>query len=125
MRRTIRLAVLLAPLLALGCAVGGRANDPFRGGPDGERTIRIEVRNFNFADATVFVFRGTERVRLGAVTGKTDADFEVAWTLTQPLRVQIDLLAGDRCSTRSMDVSPGEVIQVQVPLDLSSDPDCR
>lgn len=125
MRRTAVLAVAVSTALGAGCAFGSTVDNPFQGGAGGERTIRVEVRNFNFADATIFVFRGTERIRLGTVTGKTDADYQVEWTLTQPLRVEIDLLAGDRCSTRTMDVSPGEVIGVQVPLDLSSDPDCR
>ena len=124
MRRIATAVLLVTTALGAGCVRAGAADNPFRRGVDGERTIRIEVRNFNFADATVFAFRGTERVRLGTVTGKTDEDFRVAWTLTQPLRIQIDLLAGGRCTTRPMNVSPGEVVEIQVPLDLRSDPDC-
>lgn len=124
MRRTATLTPLVVLALTSGCLAGGRADNPFQGGPAGERTILIEVRNFNFADATIFAFRGTERIRLGTVTGKTDENFRVEWTLSQPLRVQIDLLAGGRCTTRAMDVSPGAVIEVQVPIDLARDPDC-
>ncbi len=116
-------AALAVAALGTACSPRTTAN-PFQGGVDGERTIRVEVRNLNFSDATIYAFRGTERVRLGVVTGKTDEDFRLAWTLNQPLRIQIDLLAGSRCTTRAMDVVPGEVIQVQVPSDLARDPNC-
>lgn len=124
---TVRFLALFAALslatLGSACAARTTAN-PFQGGVDGERTIEVEIRNLNFADATIYAFRGTERIRLGVVTGKTDEAFRVAWTLNQPLRIQIDLLAGARCTTRAMDVAPGEVVQVEVPSDLARAPDC-
>lgn len=123
LRRLPLLAVLLATLVGTGCLRGGASN-PFVASEGGERSIRIEVRNFNFADATLWALRGGERIRMGVVTGKTDRSFDVRWTVTLPLQIEIDLLAGDRCVTRPMSVDPGEVIQLQIAVDLASSPDC-
>jgi hypothetical protein len=122
-RPLARLAILIVAMSASGCFRGGAPN-PFESGPDGDRSIRIEVRNFNFADATLYALRGAERIRLGVVTGKTDQNFEVPWTVTRPLQIEINLLAGDRCVTRRLTVDPGEVISLQIQVDLFSDPDC-
>lgn len=105
--------------------LGGGVRNPFAGGPQGERTISVEVRNDNFSDATIHVFRGGERVRAGVVVGKGRETFRVAWTLTRAFSVEIDLLGGGRCLTRELQVSPGDRIQVEVPLDITNDPDCR
>jgi hypothetical protein len=123
MRRWTVVPALLVLLVGTGCATGGAAN-PFGDGEGGDRSIRIEVRNFNFADATLYALRGSERIRMGVVTGKTDDTFEIPWTVTLPLRIEINLLAGERCVTRPMNVDPGEVIQLQIEIDLSRSPDC-
>lgn len=119
-----RAVLTLATLLALSGCAASALRSPFGGGADGEGAIRIEVRNFNFADATVHLVRGVERVRLGVVTGKTDRSYDVAWPRTQSLQVDIDLLAGVRCTTPPRDVTPGEVIYIRIPVELQSDPDC-
>jgi hypothetical protein len=123
MKRRIGTVLLLASLAASGCAAGTQGS-PFQGGADGERSIRIEVRNLNFSDATLHALRGSERVRLGIVTGKTDRSFDVPWTLSLPLQIQIDLLAGERCTTRPMQVDPGDVIQLQIESVLGRSGDC-
>ena len=124
MRTVLAAAALVVAVFAGGCA-GSRTDNPFQGGAQGERSIRVEVRNLNFADATLYAYRGSERIRMGIVTGKTDAEFTVPWTVTVPLRIEIDLLAGDRCITRPMSVDPGDVIQVQIEIDLRSSLDCN
>lgn len=113
----------LVLLFTTGCAATQTAN-PFDGAVQGDRTIRIEVRNFNFADATLFARRGSQRIRMGVVTGKTDRNFDVPWTISVPLQVEINLLAGDRCITPPRNVEPGEVILLQIPINLSNDSDC-
>lgn len=119
-----RLIVALAALVAASGCLGGGLPNPFEAGESGDRSIRVEVRNFNFADATLYAYRGAERMRLGVVTGKTDRDYQLAWPSTQTMRVEINLLAGERCTTRTQNVSPGDVIYVQIPVDFRSDPDC-
>jgi hypothetical protein len=123
MRLRSTTALLFAALAAAGCASNG-AGGPFGGGPDGERTVRIEVRNLNFADATLHALRGSERVRLGIVTGKTDRTFDVEWTVALPLQVEINLLAGGRCTTREMNVDPGDIVELQIQSVLRTTDDC-
>jgi hypothetical protein len=112
-----------ALLFATACSVT-RAGSPFEASVEGDRTIRIEVRNFNFADATLYARRGSERIRMGVVTGKTDQTFNIPWSVSLPLQVEINLLAGDRCITRPRSVEPGEVILVQIQINMANDPDC-
>ena len=117
-------AVLSFALLLATACTAGRTGSPFDAPYEGEGDIRIEVRNFNFADATLYARRGSERIRMGVVTGKTDQTFDLSWSVAFPLQVEISLLAGDRCVTRPRNVEPGEVILIQVPINLANDPDC-
>lgn len=123
MNRWSTAVLSLAVLLATGCAAT-TAGSPFEASAEGDRTIRIEVRNFNFADATLYARRGSERIRMGVVTGKTDRTFDIPWTISFPLSVEINLLAGERCVTRPRSAEPGESILIQIPIDLRNDPDC-
>jgi len=107
--RLIRLAALLA---VASCASASGAPGPSRQGGD---EIHIDVLNHNFSDATIWaVAREAKRNRLGVVTGKTDASYVLAWDFVQPLRLEIDLLAGPRCLTRAIDVDPGDVLQLEI-----------
>lgn len=112
-----------ALLFASGCAAP-RAGSPFEVAAEGDRSIRIEVRNFNFADATLYARRGAERIRMGVVTGKTDRTFDLPWPVSYPLQVEIDLLAGERCTTRPRSVEPGEIILIQIQVAIANDPEC-
>ena len=119
--RPSRLALLPAVLLATACASTGTP-DPFDDAGPG--SIRIEVVNLNFNDATLHALRGGERHRLGIVNGKGSASYTMEWRVSQPLRIEIDLLASDQCTTRAMQVDPGDIIELQIELDMSRDPDC-
>lgn len=118
-------AALLVAAALTGCALSGGPRNPFQGGPDGERTISVEARNDNFADATVYVFRGGERIRAGVVTGKDQRTFRIAWTVHRSFQAEIDLLGGGRCLTRELQVAPGDRVQIVVPIDITNDPECR
>ncbi len=109
MRRMLHFIMLLA-LTSCATSAGGR-EEAWRG--DGE--IRIDILNHNFADATIWVFvRDAHRERLGTVTGKTDETYVLDWDFTQPLSLEIKLLAGPRCLTRSIDVDPGDILQLEI-----------
>ena len=118
-----RTALLVLALTGAACAAPTQGS-PFGVGPEGERTISIEVRNLNFSDATLHALRGAERVRLGTVTGKTDRTFRIEWTISVPLQIEIDLLAGERCTTRALNVDPGDAITLQIESDLRRSGDC-
>lgn len=127
-----RLAAVLAAAAVLaveGCApaqaLRGTRN-PFGNDDPGSAEVRIRVVNFNFSDATVWtVIRNGRRQRLGTVTGKADATFDVPWTFTEPLRLEFHLLAGPRCFTEELSVDPGDIIELQISVDPDADPMCR
>ncbi|MEZ4425574.1 MAG: hypothetical protein R3E98_19420 [Gemmatimonadota bacterium] len=122
-RRAPLLAVLL--LLTTACASGnprGR-DDVFREG--NAATVQVDVLNLNFADATLWALRGGQRVRLGIARGKQEATFTIPWDFSMPLQVEIDLLAGQRCFTESIDVDPGDVIYLELHENLGAYYRCR
>lgn len=108
----------------MGCGSLGLPN-PYASGPDGQTAIRLTVQNRNFADATVHVLRGGERLRMGIVTGTMQREFRIPWRISQQMSVDIRLLAGERCLSREMVVDPGDDIYLEVPADVSTDPDCN
>jgi hypothetical protein len=122
--RASRAALLLTAILVLGVS-GCKAIAP---GLFGERrarpSIRIEVTNLNFQDATLHAVRNGERTRLGTVTGKGSATYTLEWRVPLPLSFEIDLLAGGRCTTRPITVDPGERIQLQIEVDIRRQIDC-
>jgi hypothetical protein len=132
MNRSIRTAAfpaLLGLLLAGACATAntpkGEGN-PFSQDLAERNQVQITVMNFNFSDATVWALvRDGRRTRLGYVTGKTDAVFTMPWTMSEPLRLEFDLLADVRCTTEQIMVDPGDLLELQISLDPRSDPQCR
>ena len=112
MKRLLQLTVLLA-LTSCATSAGGREGREAAWRRDGE--IRIDILNHNFSDATIWVFvSNAQRERLGTVTGKTDESYVLPWDFTQPLSLEIKLLAGPRCLTRSIDVDPGDIMQLEI-----------
>lgn len=119
-------ATVLGLLVAVGiggCRTGSAAKDPF-GGDRGMNQIRIEVRSLNWNDATLYALSGGERRRIGVVPSMGEEEFVFDWRMSDVLRIEIDLLAGDRCVTREMMVDPGDRIYLQIESDLSRDPEC-
>lgn len=115
--------ILLVTLISTGCS--RRAEPVFGSGPNGERTLVLEVSNQNFNEATIYVLRYGDRIRAGNVIGKSRATLRVRWASSAPLRVEIRLLADETCITREVSAEPGDVVSVEVPSDLRLDPDCQ
>lgn len=126
----MRARSLAAPLLAaaLLLTVTGCGILPGGSGLFGERRarpqIRIQVTNLNFQDATLHALRGGERHRLGTVTGKGSATYTLDWRTPLPLQLEVDLLAGGRCTTRPITLDPGDEVQFQIEVDLRRMIDC-
>ena len=118
MRALARLAIavsLTLPLATTGC---GTFLDSKLFGETGPREqIRIEVTNFNFNDATLHALHGGDRHRLGTAPGKGFMVFTMEWRRSEPLQIEIDILAGDRCLTRALTVDPGDEISLQIQED--------
>jgi outer membrane biogenesis lipoprotein LolB len=115
---------LLAVVSTSGCtAVQGPAANPFE-----ERRvsrIRLDVINNNFNDATLYAYRGPQRQRLGVVTGKTSATYTIDWPQSQQLRVEISLLTGGSCTTNTIQVDPGNVVELQIRDDFVRGSQCQ
>jgi hypothetical protein len=122
--RVPRTGLLVAAVLLLSTA-GCKAIAPGLFGEKRARpSIRIDVTNLNFQDATIHAVRNGERHRLGTVTGKGSASYTMEWRIPVPLQIEIDLLAGGRCTTRPVTVDPGERIQLQIEVDIRRQIDC-
>jgi len=119
MRRRSLIAVICA--LVVGCAARTDTPNPFETGRSGGGQIELRVENLNFNDATLHAVSDGSRVRLGRVTGKSQATFQVDWPFVRDLRVEISLLASSDYTTRRLTVSPGESIRllIQTPLNRS------
>lgn len=112
-------------LLVFSSACGGSAANALDANglaPDGQ--ITIEVVNSSYSEATLHVFRGGERFRLGVVGALDEVGFELEWRLSLELQLSIRLLAGPSCLTRPIGVDPGDIIEVSIKNNLRQDLDC-
>ena len=113
-------ALGLAFFLA-GCAVASPRVDPFGGGSAGATSIRLDVENRNFYDATIYVIEDQGRARrVGDVVGNGSRSFQVPWEFAAAMSFRIDLLAGGSCTTPPVVVSPGEIVGLQVVSNVES-----
>lgn len=87
--------------------------------------INIEVINRGFQDATLYALSFKGRLRLGTVTGTRTANYMLPWETSDILRIEIDLLAGGKCTTRPIMTDPGDIILLEINSRMMSDPDCR
>jgi hypothetical protein len=122
-RASILFATTLATLLAAtACASGGRptaGGDPFRGGGGGGAStqsdeIQIRVHNANFNEARIYAVRPGVRRRVGRIQGANDEVFRIPWSVTNTVRFEIDVLGGQRCTTRTVQAIPGETLLLTI-----------
>jgi len=130
-RNRLALAVVLSSALiaSAACVASGRAigGDPFQGGSagsrrsnDGPSEIRIQVRNSNFNEATIYAIRLGSRRRLGRVQGVSDGEFTMRLMNSDQIQFEVDLLASEGCLTRRVFVEPGQTLRLII--DSSSRP---
>jgi hypothetical protein len=124
-----RVTSLAFALLVAGCGGGqmisGGGGGPFAAAEDGPQTISIHVQNLNFNDATLWAISPGGRQRLGIVGGKNDAVYRISWNTPQTLQLEIDVLAGSRCTTEPLQVDPGDSLDLQIQIDLAMQQRCR
>lgn len=111
----VSIAFLVLVLGLTGCSAR-QAGGPLP--PSGSRTT-IRVENQNFLDMTVYVFRGSQRVRLGTVSGVSSRVFTIPQNLVfgaTPLRFQADPV-GSRSTAMSHEISvrPGDQVTMTIP----------
>lgn len=117
---------LLPTLLVVGACgtVSSSTPDPFAG-PETRNEVRVYVQNANFYDARVYALVEGVRRQLGYVGGKTDGVFTFPLSFSQPLRLEINLLAGPTCVTEELPVDPGDTLQLQIMPDPIGQDFCR
>ena len=118
--RTAALALSLASALVLpACASRGGENA-------GEPTERVApepttlvVHNRNFSDMTIYVLRGSQRIRLGMASGNRESRFTIPQNLIfgiATLQFLADPIGGSRTPvSQEIRVTEGDVISLTIP----------
>ena len=117
-----RMAVLCMVLAgaSLGCAPTLRS--PFVGREDA--TIRVQIDNRSFEDATVHAVWPGRRLRLGTVIGSMSATYTLQLDRSVLLHFEIDLLAGPECRTQQIWADPGDIILLEIDRRFINGFDC-
>ena len=114
MRTIASLSLALALLTAPACA---RLRSSAPPGPEPKTTVRVD--NQSFLDMNVYVWRSSQRLRLGFVNGHSAQTFELPRGLlfgATPLRFQADPVGGSRTPiSEEIVVSPGDEVVLQIP----------
>jgi len=119
-------AVLL--LAAAGCASSGSGSTGTAPGvfiDSRVTTVRIEVLNLNFQPARLYTYRRGTRSFLGTVAGADDKNFVVDWDNSEPMYIEIDMLAGPKCYTDELMVDPGDILELRIQSVFARTEACR
>ena len=115
-RRGMTMAVLVA-CLALASACSMNKNPDEMAEPVPPTRLRVENQAFN--DMTIYVYRSSQRIRLGTATGNSVTRLTIPANLifgATPLRFQADPIGGSRAPISSeITVSPGDEIVLTIP----------
>lgn len=101
--------------LAAGCMPG---TDPETAAEPAEPAY-LRVENRAFLDMTIYVFRSSQRMRLGQATGNSTTRFRIPDNLlfgATGLRFQADPIGGSRTPvSQEISVSPGDEVTLMIP----------
>lgn len=113
------LRVAAAALLTLAAAPACHSTPETAGEaptPEAKTTLRVENRRFN--DMTIYVLRGTQRVRLGTATGNSTTRFTIPPHLifgATSLQFLADPIGGtDTPVSQAIVVTAGDEIELQI-----------
>lgn len=114
--RAAMVAVLWGSIaLTAGCSRNNPADDMGEPVPP----TRLKVENQAFLDMNIFVFRSSQRIRLGTVNGNSTTRLTIPANLifgATPLRFQADPIGGSRQSiSQEITVSPGDEVVLTIP----------
>lgn len=80
---------------------------------------RLRVENQAFLDMTIYVYRSSQRIRLGQASGNATTRFTIPANLifgSTPLRFQADPIGGSRTPlSQEISVSPGDEVMLTIP----------
>jgi hypothetical protein len=108
-------------MFAVGCMALASActqNKPEEGA-EPQAPTRLRVENQAFLDMTIYVYRNSQKIRLGTATGNSTTRFTVPSNLifgATPLRFQADPIGSNRRSiSEEITVSPGDEVTLTIP----------
>ncbi|MBA3671536.1 MAG: hypothetical protein H0W68_05875 [Gemmatimonadaceae bacterium] len=114
-RRVVLALVMMVAGVSAGCtrsAVEEQAAEPVP-----KTQIRVDNQAFN--DMTIYVYRSSQRIRLGTATGSSTTRLVIPASLlfgATPLRFQADPIGGNRTPiTEEITVSPGDEVRLTIP----------
>jgi hypothetical protein len=117
--RWTRLATMsmLCCALALGAACSGNTKEDQAAEPIPPTYVRVENRAY--LDMTIYVYRSSQRIRLGMANGNSTTKMLIPPNLlfgSTPLRFQADPIGANRQPTsQEISVSPGDEVQLIIP----------
>jgi len=104
-----------ASLLAAGAACYGKGKNA----PEPIARTTVKVVNQGFLDRNIYVMRGSERVRLGTVSGNSTQVLTIPSSIVQSLmslRFVADPIGGRTpAATEEITVSPGDQVVLTIP----------
>jgi hypothetical protein len=108
---------LLLGALSLGGACSRNSKEDVAAEP--VPVTELKVENRAFLDMTIFVYRNSQRVRLGIANGNSTVKFVIPANLlfgSTPLRFQADPIGRNRQPvTQEISVSPGDEVNLIIP----------
>jgi hypothetical protein len=109
--------VLMMACLALAGACSRNKNPDETAEPVPPTRLRVE--NQAFLDMTIYVYRSSQRIRLGTATGNSVTRLTIPANLifgATPLRFQADPIGGNRAPISSeITVAPGDEVVLTIP----------
>jgi hypothetical protein len=105
--------------LVVLCLLSAACHQGVNPGPPEPRTdTRLRVQNQNFQDMNVYVLAGSQRIRLGTVTGLSTQVFPIPPDLVRGtlLRFEVHPIGGrDNPRSETISVQPGDEVQLTIP----------
>ena len=115
-RRAVTMVLVMA-CLALASACSRNKNPDEMAEPVPPTRLRVE--NQAFLDMTIYVYRSSQRIRLGTATGNSVTRLTIPANLifgATPLRFQADPIGGSRAPISSeITVAPGDEVVLTIP----------
>jgi hypothetical protein len=118
-RRWTRLTTLsmLCGALALSAACSGNTKEDEAAEPVPPTYVKVENRAY--LDMTIYVYRSSQRIRLGVANGNNTTKMLIPPNLmfgSTPLRFQADPIGANRQPiSQEISVSPGDEVQLIIP----------
>ena len=108
---------LLTCTVALSAACSRNTKEDQDAEPVPVTTLKVE--NLAFLDMTIYVYRSSQRIRLGIANGNGTSRFTIPSNLifgSTPLRFQADPIGGNRSAiAQEITVSPGDEVLLTIP----------